>query len=129
MEAPFKLSKNAHDEVVYEGPNRNIRTLNPKGHADKFSWISLQTGSVVPDSVFPRLQQELNDYEAKVRVAQLEADLRDDNKRNFSHDVKKTSPGRPKKDKKKNLTPKKKESKPKAKPKAKPKGKKKRSRK
>ncbi len=82
------------------GKPRNFRFLNPPGHPDRYRWVTINPGDVVPDEVLPILEREDIQEEAKARVKALEEDLADDNKRNFSSDESKDSPGRKAKSKK-----------------------------
>ena len=82
------------------GKVRNFRFNNPEGHLDKYRWVTLNEGDVVPEDILPILEKEDREAEAKRRVKALEEDLADDGKRNFSDDKSKKSPGRKAKSKK-----------------------------
>lgn len=84
----------------FVGKTRNFRFKNPEGHLDKWRWVTLNEGDVIPPEVLSILEKEERHEEAKRRVKALEEDLADDNKRNFSTDGNKNSPGRKKKSKK-----------------------------
>ena len=99
MKKPFKKEVKVEVPEVDNrrknvGTARNFRFNNPEGHPDKYRWVTLNEGDVVPDNILPILEREDREAEAKRRVKSLEEDLADDGKRNFSTDESKNSPGR-----------------------------------
>ncbi len=89
------------EKVLFKGPTKSFRFLNPPGHPDKWNWITLQDGDVVPKEVIPQLKEQEKRIEIEKRIKELEDDLKDDGKRNNSTNKDKKAPGRKKKSKKK----------------------------
>jgi len=85
------------EQILFKGPRRTFRTRNPEGHMDKYNHITLTEGMVVPKELIPRIKEEEKRAEIKERIEELETDLNDDGKRNFSKDKDKKTPGRKKK--------------------------------
>ena len=88
------LKEEVDNRRKHVGEARNFRFNNPKDHPDKYRWVTLNDGDVVPEDILPILEREDRETEAKRRVKSLEEDLADDGKRNFSTDGSKSSPGR-----------------------------------
>ena len=87
--------------MKYQGKTRSFRFRNPIGSLDKYRWITLKSGDIIPEELIPILEKEKEIEKQKQRIKDFESDLADDNKRNFSHDESKKSPGRPSKESKK----------------------------
>lgn len=96
-----KKSTEKIEVILFKGPTKSFRTRNPEGHPDKYNWITLKKGMVVPKEILPQIKEEEKKIKTEERIKELEEDLNDDGKRNFSKNSKKKSPGRKKKSKKK----------------------------
>ena len=81
----------------YDGPTRSFRSRNPMGHPDKYNWVTLRKGEGIPVEIQPILNKEAEIEKTKKRIKELEIDLLDDGKKNYSQNPEKKSPGRKKK--------------------------------
>ena len=83
--------------MIYKGSTKNFRIENPKENPDKYKWVTLNDGDIVPVELEERINSNNLLIKKKKRIQNLKQDLDDDNKANNSHDVNKKSPGRKKK--------------------------------
>ncbi len=89
------------EKIIFKGPTKSFRFLNPLGHPDKYNWVTLQEGNVVPKEVIPQLKEQEKKIQIEKRIQELKEDLKDDGKRNNSKNKDKNAPGRHKKKSKK----------------------------